>query len=279
MIIKDESYGVVDTMSSFDIESLSHFAPPKYRCFNCRALYLDLRWNGPRYAADGELRCPICHISYIPDPQLKPTLEQCFDAFQCSIKIPDILGHAKDLGEIASRRTHSESEPRSWPYPYLKSLLQSFSLAQSFIHFVSTGYSEFMDGALKLAAQRVEVNGVVSGNSGSIANMLSSNKDYGDEAKKFELRPIVMERDVDIPHQKLVVIDGLLAFKGSANLYESAWRKAERGQEQVEIVTDVAEVIDLNNRLFSTAWLQAAKEKRVNVQLTTEEPPWLEVEL
>lgn len=264
-------------MPSFDIESLAHFRAPKYRCVHCLALWLDLWWDGPRYAADGELRCPNCHIAYIHDPKYK-TLEQCFDAFQCSINIPDILGHAKDLGQIASRRTYSESEPRSWPYPYLKALLQSFSQAKSFIHFVSTGYSEFMDGALKLAAQRVEVNGVVSGNSGSIANMLSSNKDYLDEARKFELRPIVMERDVDIPHQKLVVIDGLLAFKGSANLYESAWRKAERGQEQVEIVTDVAEVIVLNNRFFSPAWLQADKNKREKVPLTGEEPPWLEVE-
>jgi len=182
------------------------------------------------------------------------------------------------LGQIARRRVDYDSQQVRWPFPYLKALLQSFSLAKSFIHFVSTGYSPFMDGALKLAAQRVEVNGVVSGTSRSIANMLSSDVENVDESKKFELRPMLMERDVDIPHQKLVVIDGLLAFKGSANLYESSWRKAERGQEQVEIVTDVAEVVELNNRFFSTAWVQAAKKKTKEVYLTTEEPPWLEVE-
>lgn len=35
------------------------------------------------------------------------------------------------------------------------------------------------------------------------------------------------------PHQKVLVVDGLLAFKGSANLTTAGWRKAA---EQCEII-------------------------------------------
>ena len=279
MIMKDDTYGVV-YVPSFDIESLADFTPPKYRCINCRALWLHgLPWIRGLTPIGG-YKCSICHVAYDYDPEMAAgTIEECMDADSCLIKIPDLLAHARDLGQIARRRAYAESESRASRYPYLKALLQSFSLAKSFIHFVSTGYSPFMDGALKLAAQRVAVNGVVSGSSGSIANMLTTDVDNWVEAFQFELRPIVMERDLDIPHQKLVVIDGLLAFKGSANLYESAWRKAERGQEQIEIVTDVAEVLELNNSLFSPAWLQGAKDKRDSITLTIESPPWLDHEL
>jgi phosphatidylserine/phosphatidylglycerophosphate/cardiolipin synthase-like enzyme len=57
-----------------------------------------------------------------------------------------------------------------------------------------------------------------------------------------------------MPHQKLVVIDGLFAFKGSANLTLPGWRKSARGRDLVEIVTDVDEVIALHNRFFARLW-------------------------
>jgi len=58
----------------------------------------------------------------------------------------------------------------------------------------------------------------------------------------------------ELPHQKLVVIDGLMAFKGSANLTQTAWRKAEIGYDEIEVVTNVEKVIDLHNRYFSPVW-------------------------
>jgi phosphatidylserine/phosphatidylglycerophosphate/cardiolipin synthase-like enzyme len=57
-----------------------------------------------------------------------------------------------------------------------------------------------------------------------------------------------------LPHQKLVVIDGLMGFKGSANLTQTAWRKAEIGYDEIEVVTDVEKVINLHNRYFSPVW-------------------------
>lgn len=53
-----------------------------------------------------------------------------------------------------------------------------------------------------------------------------------------------------------MVIDGLLAFKGATNLTLAGWRKAARGRDVVEVVTNIEEVIDLNNRLFSPIWAE-----------------------
>jgi hypothetical protein len=50
------------------------------------------------------------------------------------------------------------------------------------------------------------------------------------------------------------VIDGLLAFKGSANLTMTGWRKAEIGHEEIEVITDVKKAIALHNRYFSPVW-------------------------
>lgn len=58
----------------------------------------------------------------------------------------------------------------------------------------------------------------------------------------------------ELPHQKLIVIDGLLAFKGSANLTMTGWRKAEIGHEEIEVITDVKKAIALHNRYFSPVW-------------------------
>jgi hypothetical protein len=61
-------------------------------------------------------------------------------------------------------------------------------------------------------------------------------------------------RTIDIPHQKLIVIGGLLAFKGSANLTQISWRSAEKGMEIIEVVSNINEIIGLHNQFFSPIW-------------------------
>ncbi len=46
----------------------------------------------------------------------------------------------------------------------------------------------------------------------------------------------------------------MIAFKGSANLTDIGWRKAAHGAEVIDMVTDVREVCELNNRFFSPVW-------------------------
>jgi hypothetical protein len=73
----------------------------------------------------------------------------------------------------------------------------------------------------------------------------------------------------DFPHQKLVVIDGMLAFKGSPNLTTSGWRKIDKRLEMVEVVTDVEEVIALHNEYFSPIWARCSS---IGEQIVTDPP-------
>src|SRR5690348_11915762 len=103
-----------------------------------------------------------------------------------------------------------------------------------------------------MAALHVPVRGIVANASPAIVEEL---KTYAKESPHLETH--LYERsdkrlDWDnMPHQKVIIIDGLLAFKGSANLTVDGWRKAAKGLDSVDVVTDVNEVIQLNNRLFS----------------------------
>ena len=85
--------------------------------------------------------------------------------------------------------------------------------------------------------------------------------DTGD-APNFDVKMIDTGRGGDwsnAPHQKLIIIDGLLAITGSANLTTPGWRKVRQGQEQVEAVTDLARIAELNNRNFSRNWANQRK--------------------
>lgn len=74
------------------------------------------------------------------------------------------------------------------------------------------------------------------------------------------------------PHQKLLVIDGLLAFKDSANLTTVGWRKAAEHREMIEVVTDPAEIVRLHNVYFSKSWLQWGRNPLLDLdnEITTQ---------
>ncbi len=65
----------------------------------------------------------------------------------------------------------------------------------------------------------------------------------------------------------MIIIDGLLAFKGSANLTLSGWRKAAQGRDVIELVTDLKEVVDLNNRYFSPIWAEFQNTQQITMEL------------
>jgi phosphatidylserine/phosphatidylglycerophosphate/cardiolipin synthase-like enzyme len=81
-------------------------------------------------------------------------------------------------------------------------------------------------GALKLAAVRVPVYGWASDVEGHARVELT---EYPTESPQLHARVVPTQTGIDAPHQKLVIIDGLLAFKGSTNLADSAMRKPITG--------------------------------------------------
>jgi hypothetical protein len=227
------------TMSpNFDLTSLLRLQPAACLCVRCGALLA-----APR----GDLQCPACGVRYLAqggDPM------QFFAQHGAVLHYDDIFAHSLRLASIARDMRHSMNSPQAF-YPPLRALLDSLNAAQHFVHFTTYGISAMLLGALKLTALRVDVRGIVSGVKQD--TLLRELVDYTDESPRLNLR-VFKDDGQTMPHQKIIVVDGLIAFKGSANMTDFGWRKAAQGREFIEIVTDVQDVIDLHNRFFSPIW-------------------------
>lgn len=230
-------------MVSFDIDSLLRFTPPQYLCERCFALMAatpDVRVG----------RCPVCGVSYVATHEFR-SCDQYLDFKGLGLHYDDLMGHTRKLAQIARHGREAFKPTVTSDYSPMRVLLQAMSEAQQFIHFTTFGISALILGSLRLAAQRVPVRGIVSGLRNEA--MLRELNEYGAEAPLMQTRVLTQE-DVWLPHQKLIVIDGLVAFKGSANLTDIGWRKAAEGREVIDVVTDIREITELHNRFFSATW-------------------------
>ncbi len=234
-------------MNSFDLDSLLRFTPPRYLCERCFALLTEI---------DG--CCPVCGIRYVATDEF-PASALYLAHKGLELRFDDVLGHGRALAQIARRTRESLAAPQP-DYPPMRALLTALQSAERFVHFTTYGISALLLGALKLTAQRVDVRGVVSGV--KTDTMLRELTEYADEAPHLYLRLFPNESGY-FPHQKIIVIDGLMAFKGSANMTDYGWRKAAHGREVIEPVTDVAEVVDLHNRFFSPVWAGDAAHDKI----------------
>ncbi|HYX72879.1 MAG TPA: phospholipase D-like domain-containing protein [Nitrososphaera sp.] len=202
------------------------------------------------YGNDGELKqdregsgvwCSVCNFDFF-EYQEKATYDLELDA---------PLEHSRNLAEAASEG------------PPMRALYKTLGHAKSFVHLVTYGISQMHLGALKVIAQKVQVRGIISNADTYLSEEI---RDYAAEAPELKLRLFNQSSsraERNQPHQKLVVIDGLLAFKGSANLTLSGWRKAAIGRDVIEVVTDINSVKNLHNRLFSPIWAETNPEMRL----------------
>lgn len=229
-------------MTGFDLDSLLHFTPPEYLCENCYAVL--------RPTPDVKVgRCPVCQIYYAPTAEF-PRCADYLASKGLAMRLDDPLAHAQTLAQIARQARTALSLP-DHEYPPLRALLAALADARQFVHFTTFGISALLIGALKVIAQRVPVRGVISGvKHETLQRELTG---YHDEAPLLDLRLFPQDSEW-FPHQKIIVVDGLLAFKGSANLTDFGWRKAAQGREVIEVVTDMDDVIELHNRFFSGVW-------------------------
>lgn len=227
------------SVQHFDISSLLRFTPPQVVCERCCALLAHM---------DGI--CPVCGVEYIITDEF-PTYAGYFHQRGLTIQFHDVIEHSQRLARIARLLRESYGGQTTSHYPPMRALLSALQAAEQCIHFTTYGMSALLLGALKLTAQRVDVRGIVSGVKTEV--MMREMTGYQEEAPRLSLRTFSGD-DRYFPHQKIIVIDGLMAFKGSANMTDFGWRKAATGHEVIEVVTDVAEVADLNNRFFSPVW-------------------------
>jgi phosphatidylserine/phosphatidylglycerophosphate/cardiolipin synthase-like enzyme len=229
-------------MQGFDIDSLLRFSPPEFLCERCFAIL-----NPTPDVRVG--RCPICGVSYVATEEF-PTCEAYLQSKGLQLRFRDPVAQGRKLAHVARMARESLSAVRP-EYPPMRALLAALANAEQFVHFTTFGVSALLLGAIKVTAQSVPVRGLISGvKNDSVYRELTQ---HGDEAPLFNAR--VFPQDGQwYPHQKVIVIDGLLAFKGSANLTDFGWRKAAQGGEVIEVVTELREIADLHNRFFSAAW-------------------------
>jgi phosphatidylserine/phosphatidylglycerophosphate/cardiolipin synthase-like enzyme len=168
-----------------------------------------------------------------------------------AVKFGDVMAHSKRLAELVVQAQGRQYRvPKPWPT--MRLLLAALSEAQAFVHFATYGISHQLLGALKLTSMRVPVCGW--------ASMVDSNTraemdEYPTETPKFKAKAIASKHWLDaVPHQKLVIIDGLLAFTGSANLTNTGLRHVDRAFDIGAVVTDLDQVRRLNDSYFSNVW-------------------------
>lgn len=235
-------------MASFDIDSLLRFTPPRFMCQKCCALNLPPR---PSFASKDPIACPVCQVKYLSTDDYRnwQFLEYLRKEAGTSIEFKNPIAHGQHLASIA-RHFRAKKEH----YPPVRALFAFLLQAEQFVHFTTYGISHQFIGALKLAAQRVTIRGVVTN---AASNAIRELKEFPNEAPRLQIQAFGSgDRVYDVPHQKLIVVDGLVAFKGSTNLTVSGWRKAERGLDLLEVVTDVDQVIKIHNEYFSPLWGQ-----------------------
>jgi hypothetical protein len=259
---------------SFDITSILDFNPPQFACPVCRGLIPGPKSEWLKNSAGERMSrifCPVCNVDFIRGeyaPEDKGAI-QWFREQGSAISLGTVLfEHARVMANLVK-----ESRGGEWndPWPTMRLLFEVLSRARSFVHFASWGISHQLVGVLKLTSMRVPVYGFVSSADRQITSELT---EFGKETPRLKAKVISPRAtNFEAPHQKLLIVDGLLAFKGSTNLTSQAIRKADTGLDVSEVITDYQAVADFNNRFFAPVWkkITAGDSKEV---LMWDEPPF-----
>jgi hypothetical protein len=247
--------------SDFDISSILEFRPPSYICPACRGFFRTLtvtRTSEPPYS------CPVCKVGFIVDTWGKKSVPQMFNYGNHRIPETDMLAHARHLAKTV--KDAEGSTPIIDPWPTMRLLLEILGRAKFCVHFTSWGISHLLIGTLKATSVRVPVYGLVSSVEDHARRELI---EYPAEAPNLNVCVIPSSQGIyDAPHQKLVIVDGLVAFKGSTNLTNAGMRRADRALDVTEVETNVGRVSNLNNRYFAPVW------KRLNAPDDTYAIDW-----
>jgi hypothetical protein len=241
-------------MSGFDIKTLLQFEPARYQCLKCLALLKETTIIDVLESRNREsFVCPSCNVEYIPTDTFGAY--EIFDYLRyrnCYVHTQDIMRHGKQLALIAMDMPYQA--PSNPPFRHL---LMAMSRAKKFIHFSATGLNLLLLGVFKLLAQRVPICGVACSLDQAIVDDLEA---FSDEAPTLCIKSYDALCKPELGHkQDLVIVDGLLAFRGHEGLSLLEWRKAIRAEDAIETITNIEEVINLNNNYFSFLWKQLSK--------------------
>jgi hypothetical protein len=248
-------------MSDFDIAKFANFEPPKYLCPRCLGIdkaeddfwgNIPKSWHSYNTSPPGSYICNICNIKYVPNKDFN-NIHDYLERWNCVIEYENLTERFTTLAKVASNfNMDSSARLRIFRKPALFCLYEILNQAQNFVHFTTWGLSWDFIGMLALLSHRVAVKGIVSSCDDKKTKQIKESIKYGGNG--FEIIPIPVNESPFKPHQKLIVIDGLIAITGSANLTINAWDNIDKGLEHIVIETRPDKVLDLNNTLFSPVW-------------------------
>lgn len=205
-----------------------------------------------RDGSSWKYNCPVCKVIFVKDDDRWSGDKNIYDHARDEgwvIEHRDLFAHATALARVV-RQARGSRYSDQWPT--MRTFFEVISRARYFVHFTSWGISHVMIGALKMASMRVPVFGFVSDVSQSARTELT---EFPSEAPKLAAKAIPSSQGIyDAPHQKILIVDGLVAFKGSTNLTNAGPRRADRQLDVAEVVTDFEQVTSLNNRYFAPVW-------------------------
>ena len=189
-------------------------------------------------------RCPGC-LTLIPTGRFWTRCGPCAGRVE-SGRAPRSTNPA--LREIGQCLRSPEADQ-----PALRLLLQALSVARYYVHFLSYGLSPEFIGALNMTAMRVPVSGVISNADAALCAAMSS---ASAQAPLFDTRCFPTPTTwTASPHERLIVIDGVLALSGPVSLTTHSWRDHSlhnRGGLRVEM--DPRRVSKLNNQHVVPLW-------------------------
>lgn len=231
---------------NIDSLDMARFKTYEYKCFACGAYWynedeIEERTDFSKDTID----CPICS-------------EKTF--IKGWYELEGVYG-GHSLDEVRSLTYHAKYylDDRPSSYQPLQVLMETIKNAKDFIHFVTWGIDPFLLGIMLTVAPRCYVWGIASNASENMVEMIDTwiNKLHWhrfDRGKSFKIAALPRKPgDFDAPHQKLIIIDGLIAFRGT-NLTSNSWKKAAEGKDDFQIISNLEEIRQLNNKSFSPLW-------------------------
>jgi phosphatidylserine/phosphatidylglycerophosphate/cardiolipin synthase-like enzyme len=139
-------------------------------------------------------------------------------------------------------------------YRPLNYLIQALNKSQHFIHIATESIDVFFIGmlAMKYYESDIEIH-IIVWHPQKIYPKLKRLMEHSIFMRGYEhgIRPFtrgILVETVSEAHQKLIVLDGRVAFYGSANTTLDGWT---RSGELIQFTTDKGEIQNLNRDLFS----------------------------
>lgn len=183
-----------------------------------------------------------------------------------TLSVLDINGQNRDLKKFVGALSEEfpslrfdDSRPQYRP---LNHLIEALTMGKHFIHVVTESIDKFFLGmlALKFYEKDIEIH-ILVWHPNKLYEDLSKLWKHSVLLKGYERgnRPFtrgIQIKTVSKAHQKMVIIDGQIAFKGSANATLDGW--TEQGNI-IEFSTDLNDIQILNRNYFSKYVLKKIK--------------------